>query len=81
MGSKWAEWPEKITNWLGWVGRKVVENNVCPMGMGWAQTSSASPLPNPGSLHNKLADCEFMKKMRGGHEYFQCPPKQKIYNT
>ena len=47
MGSKWAELPEKITNGLGWVGRKVVENNVCPMGMGWAGLKPAQPAHCP----------------------------------
>jgi hypothetical protein len=50
MGSKWAELPEKITNGLGWVGRKVVENNVCPMGMGWAGLKPAQPAHCPTLL-------------------------------
>ena len=36
VGSKWAGWPEQITNGLGWVGSKIDKINVYPMGMGWA---------------------------------------------
>ena len=50
MGSKWAELPDKITNGLGWVGRKVVENNVCPMGMGCAGLKPAQPAHCPTLL-------------------------------
>ena len=54
MGSKWAELPEKTTNGLGWVGRKVVENNVCPMRMGWAGLKPAQPAHCPTLVRTKI---------------------------
>ena len=59
MGSKWAELPEKTTNGLGWVGRKVVENNVCTMRMGWAglkpaQSAHCPTLEEERSLNSRI---------------------------
>ena len=62
MGSKWAELPEKITNGLGWVGRKVVENNICPMEMGWAGLKPAQPAHCPTLIF--MLKSEILRRLR-----------------